>query len=505
MLADLGCRYVEVGHSERRRDHGETPGADRGQGARRPALGDEPDPVRRASTRRRRSRTSLRSSCADLEPLPRRRHAGATSGGSWSPTSRPGRSASGRWRRRRSRSGPSSGGSPTWLVRRADGRPPPDPLRWQRGRGRGGAGCSPSRASTGCSSVAMRSIPERSRGSPGRGDRGGRTGAMRIAVGADHLGLPLKDSVKRHLEDAGHEVVDFGVHETTPVDYPDVAVVVARAVADGTFERAILVCGTGIGMAITANKVPGRPGGQRRRPVLGRARPQVERRPGPLPRRRGSSPRRSRRSSSTTGSASEFQGGDSARKVAKIDALDAAKASRRGKDGVMMSGDPPGRQGRDRHRARRAASAGPSRIASPTRAPGSSSTTSPGAADADGGRRAHHGGGRRGDRGRGPTSRKHGRRRAPRGGDDRTAIGRIDILVNNAGIMVAKAVARDDRGRVGPDDRRQPEGRLPVLEGGRPDHDRASRAGRSSTCRRTPASTTRRRCASPSTSSRRRA
>ena len=80
---------------------------------------------------------------------------------------------------------------------------------------------------------------------------------MRIAVGADHLGLPLKESVKAHLEEAGHEVVDYGVHETTPVDYPDVAVEVARAVADGEFERAILVCGTGIGMAITANKVPG--------------------------------------------------------------------------------------------------------------------------------------------------------------------------------------------------------------------------------------------------------
>jgi ribose 5-phosphate isomerase B len=80
---------------------------------------------------------------------------------------------------------------------------------------------------------------------------------MRIAVGADNLGLPLKQDVKEHLESAGHEVVDFGVHDPTPVDYPDVAIEVSRAVAAGAFDRAILVCGTGIGMAITANKVPG--------------------------------------------------------------------------------------------------------------------------------------------------------------------------------------------------------------------------------------------------------
>lgn len=80
---------------------------------------------------------------------------------------------------------------------------------------------------------------------------------MRVAVGADHLGFPLKESVKAHLEALGHEVVDFGVNDAAPMDYPDVAVVVAREVAASRFERAILVCGTGIGMAITANKVPG--------------------------------------------------------------------------------------------------------------------------------------------------------------------------------------------------------------------------------------------------------
>jgi len=80
---------------------------------------------------------------------------------------------------------------------------------------------------------------------------------MRIAIGADHLGFPLKEAVKQHLEELGHQAVDYGVHVTSPVDYPDVAIEVARAVAAGTYDRAILVCGTGIGMAITANKVPG--------------------------------------------------------------------------------------------------------------------------------------------------------------------------------------------------------------------------------------------------------
>jgi len=80
---------------------------------------------------------------------------------------------------------------------------------------------------------------------------------MKVALGADHLGWPLKDAFKAHLIDLGHEVVDFGVTDAVPVDYPDVAVTVAREVAAGTFGRAILVCGTGIGMAITANKIPG--------------------------------------------------------------------------------------------------------------------------------------------------------------------------------------------------------------------------------------------------------
>ena len=80
---------------------------------------------------------------------------------------------------------------------------------------------------------------------------------MKIAMGADNLGFPLKESIKEHLEALGHEVVDYGVYDTNPVDYPDIANKVARDVASGAFDRAILTCGTGIGMAIAANKVPG--------------------------------------------------------------------------------------------------------------------------------------------------------------------------------------------------------------------------------------------------------
>ncbi len=80
---------------------------------------------------------------------------------------------------------------------------------------------------------------------------------MRIHVGADHAGFRLKEHVKAYLERAGHEVVDVGTHWEESVDYPDFARLVAEAVASGEADRGILVCGTGIGMAIAANKVPG--------------------------------------------------------------------------------------------------------------------------------------------------------------------------------------------------------------------------------------------------------
>ena len=152
---------------------------------------------------------------------------------------------------------------------------------------------------------------------------------MKIAVGADHLGRPLKDAISRHLGELGHEVVDFGVTTDDPVDYPDVAVEVAEAVAAGRYGRAILVCGTGIGMSITANKVPGVRAANVADPY---------------------SAERARKSNDAQvlclGArvvppevatiivdhwlASEFQGGESARKVAKIEALDQAARSTRG-------------------------------------------------------------------------------------------------------------------------------------------------------------------------------
>lgn len=80
---------------------------------------------------------------------------------------------------------------------------------------------------------------------------------MRIALGSDHLGFHLKQVVLACLRAQGHEVSDFGTFYGKPVDYPDIAVTVAESVRRGESERGILVCGTGLGMAIAANKVPG--------------------------------------------------------------------------------------------------------------------------------------------------------------------------------------------------------------------------------------------------------
>jgi ribose 5-phosphate isomerase B len=80
---------------------------------------------------------------------------------------------------------------------------------------------------------------------------------MKIALGCDEAGLPMMDMIRDYLKQKQIEVQDFGVHSVDPVDYPDIAVVASEAVASGDCERGILVCGTGIGMSITANKVPG--------------------------------------------------------------------------------------------------------------------------------------------------------------------------------------------------------------------------------------------------------
>lgn len=79
----------------------------------------------------------------------------------------------------------------------------------------------------------------------------------RIVVGADHLGVELKRAIVEHLRSKGHEVTDLGVEGGEAVDYPDIARPLAERVAAGEFPRGILICGTGAGMAITANKVPG--------------------------------------------------------------------------------------------------------------------------------------------------------------------------------------------------------------------------------------------------------
>src|ERR1044071_7624459 len=80
---------------------------------------------------------------------------------------------------------------------------------------------------------------------------------MRVALGADHAGVHLKADIRKLLDERGITYKDFGTETTDSVDYPDYANAVARAVANGEFDRGLLFCGSGIGMAIAANKVPG--------------------------------------------------------------------------------------------------------------------------------------------------------------------------------------------------------------------------------------------------------
>ncbi|MGM9601244.1 MAG: ribose 5-phosphate isomerase B [Faecousia sp.] len=80
---------------------------------------------------------------------------------------------------------------------------------------------------------------------------------MKIAIGCDHGALALKNTLVRHLLDKGYEVADFGTHTPDSCDYPDFAAAAARAVASGECEKGIVLCTTGIGVSITANKVKG--------------------------------------------------------------------------------------------------------------------------------------------------------------------------------------------------------------------------------------------------------
>ncbi|QUH24967.1 ribose 5-phosphate isomerase B [Serpentinicella alkaliphila] len=80
---------------------------------------------------------------------------------------------------------------------------------------------------------------------------------MRIAIGSDHGGYDLKEEIKSYLSEKGLETKDFGTDNRDSCDYPDYAIEVSEAVAKGDYDKGILICGTGIGISISANKVPG--------------------------------------------------------------------------------------------------------------------------------------------------------------------------------------------------------------------------------------------------------
>ncbi len=80
---------------------------------------------------------------------------------------------------------------------------------------------------------------------------------MRVAIGADHAGWQLKQQIVSFLAETGHEAVDLGTHGPEAVDYPDFAALVARQILDGSAERGVLICGSGVGVCVAANKFPG--------------------------------------------------------------------------------------------------------------------------------------------------------------------------------------------------------------------------------------------------------
>ena len=80
---------------------------------------------------------------------------------------------------------------------------------------------------------------------------------MKLVIAADHAGFPLKEEVRGYLERLGHEVIDLGAYNTEPSDYADFAEAVGKALAAGRAERGILICGSGVGVNVAANKMPG--------------------------------------------------------------------------------------------------------------------------------------------------------------------------------------------------------------------------------------------------------
>src|SRR5574341_408310 len=80
---------------------------------------------------------------------------------------------------------------------------------------------------------------------------------MRIVVGADHRGYEMKDALAEYLRTAGHDVIDIGTNSNEPVDYPDIALLAGQAIQEGRAERGLIVCGSGVGAVIAANKMTG--------------------------------------------------------------------------------------------------------------------------------------------------------------------------------------------------------------------------------------------------------
>jgi ribose 5-phosphate isomerase B len=80
---------------------------------------------------------------------------------------------------------------------------------------------------------------------------------MKIAIASDHAGFPLKEEVRDYVRKLGHDVQDLGAFNTEPSDYPDFALLVGKALIAGTVERGILICGSGVGVCVAANKMPG--------------------------------------------------------------------------------------------------------------------------------------------------------------------------------------------------------------------------------------------------------
>jgi ribose 5-phosphate isomerase B len=80
---------------------------------------------------------------------------------------------------------------------------------------------------------------------------------MKIAIASDHAGFPLKEEVREYVAKQGHDIKDLGAYNTEPSDYPDFALLVGKALISGEVERGILICGSGVGVCVAANKMPG--------------------------------------------------------------------------------------------------------------------------------------------------------------------------------------------------------------------------------------------------------